>query len=105
MKILIVHVLGALLAALLSSLVPREVVVVIPGNLGCAHGCTMAAAGWPFVYLVDHEGISPVGSVSLLGVTGEDHFYPGAFGFVFFFWLGLSSLARAGCRRWRRRGR
>lgn len=102
---LFIHAAVALLAALLSSLVPREVFVVLPWDMGCDKGCMMVAAGWPMAYLVDHDGISPVGSVSLvMGLIGEDHLWPGAFFLTWLFWFLASLLGYTGYRRWRRAG-
>lgn len=103
MKHLFLHGLVALVAALLSSLVPRDVFVVLPSNMGCDKGCMMVAAGWPCAYLVDRDGTSPAGSVSLvMGLIGEDHLWPGAFFLTWLFWLVVSVLAYAGYRRGRR---
>lgn len=55
--------------------------------MGCEHGCTVAAAGWPLPYLIDYPGISVVGSASLTGaLTGEDEFRPWSFLGTAIFW-------------------
>ena len=83
MKKVIVYCLVALFATLLSSFV---------------------AAGWPLAYLVDHHGISPQGSVSLiLGFLGDDHIRKADFLLTFVFWLAISVSVRNGVKRWRTR--
>lgn len=90
-KVALVSV-SAATAALASSAVPGSVRAVYPGSMDCAQGCQFVAGGWPFPYLVDHPGISPVGSVSLLGgLLGEDIIWPGSLLATFVFWLGLCS--------------
>jgi hypothetical protein len=104
MKKSIVYCLVALLATLLSSLVPREVNAVIPGSEDCEAGCTFVAAGWPLAYLVDHHGISPRNSVSLvLGLTGEDHIRMFDFLLTFLFWLAVFVFVQSGIKRWETR--
>jgi hypothetical protein len=102
MKKVLAHVCLALVATLASSLVPREVFALIPGSEDCVQGCMFVAGGWPLAYLVDHHGISPVGSVSLLmGLTGDDHVRTTGFWLNFIFWLTVSVVAWNGLRRWR----
>ena len=104
MKKVVAYCLVALFATLLSSLVPRKVDAVIPGSMNCESGCTFVAAGWPLAYLVDHHGISPQGSVSLiLGFLGDDHIRKADFLLTFVFWLAISVSVRNGVKRWRTR--
>ena len=105
MKKILAHVFLAFVATLASSLVPREVFAVIPGSEDCVQGCTFVAAGWPFAYLVDAHGLSPGGSVSLLGgLIGADHIRHTKFLLTLMFWLTVSVLAWHGLRRWRQHG-
>jgi hypothetical protein len=56
-----------------SSQISGTVNAVYPDVMGCESGCIVTSAGWPFPYLVDYPGISPVGSVSLIdAVLGID---------------------------------
>jgi len=101
MKKTIAYCLLALLATLLSSLVPREVNAVIPGSEDCQAGCTFVAAGWPLAYLVDGHGLSPGGSVSLImGLTGDDQIRTAEFLLTFLFWLVVLVCLRSGMKRW-----
>ena len=76
-------------ATVASSLIPGRVRAVYPGSMDCQNGCDFIAAGWPFPYLVDHPGISPIGSVSLSGgVIGEDLVWFGSLAATFLFWFG-----------------
>ena len=74
--------------ALVSSAVPGRVRLAYPGSTDCRQGCDFIAGGWPFLYLVDQPGISPVGSVSLAhGLLGADIIRPRAFSETFLFWV------------------
>ncbi len=85
-RALVVLVAGVV-TALASSVVPGQVRVSYPGSEDCQQGCDFVAAGWPFRYLVDHPGISPFGSVSLIdGLMGADIIRPGAFAETILFW-------------------
>ncbi|MFC5462637.1 hypothetical protein [Massilia niabensis] len=100
MKNIFLHLFVAMMAALISSLVPREVVALIPGSEDCVQGCTFVAGGWPVAYLVDHHGISPVGSVSLImGFVGADHIRTPEFLLTFMFWLMVSVVLWNGLKR------
>ena len=88
---LLVAVLAAA-ATLASSAIPGRVRAAYPGSMDCQQGCEFVAAGWPFPYLVDHPGISPTGSVSLVnGMLGVDLIWPGPLFASFAFWLGLAA--------------
>jgi hypothetical protein len=81
---------AAVMATLASSAIPGRVRAIYPGTLDCQQGCDFVAGGWPFPYLVDHPGISPTGSVSLVnGVLGVDLVWPGSLAATFLCWLGL----------------
>lgn len=97
----------ALGTSLATSLVPGHVRVVYPGSEDCQQGCDFVAGGWPFRYLVDSPGVSPFGSVSLLG---EDIIRPGAFVETLVFWICIWAAVILATRRmhaakspWRRR--
>jgi len=77
-------------ATLASSAVSRVVSVAYPGTMDCERGCSFAAGGWPFAYVIDHPGISPTGSVSLInGFLGVDIIWPGHMLATFAFWFVL----------------
>ena len=81
---------AAAVATLASSAIPGRVRAVYPGSMDCQQGCEFVAAGWPFPYLVDHPGISPTRSVSLVnGFLGVDLIWPGAMAATFASWLVL----------------
>ena len=104
MKKIISYFFVALLATLFSSLVPREVNAVIPGSEDCEAGCTFVAAGWPMAYLVDHHGISPHGSVSLVeGFIGVDHLRKSGFLLTLLFWFVILACILNVMKRWRPR--
>jgi len=103
MKKILFHLFVAMVATLISSLVPREVVALIPGSEDCVKGCIFVAGGWPVAYLVDHHGISPHGSVSLImGVVGADHIRTPEFLLTFMFWLMVSVVLWNGLKRLQR---
>jgi hypothetical protein len=78
----------AVATALASSLVLSHVAVAYPGMVGCELGCQFLAGGWPFPYIVDHPGISPSNSISLIeALLGVDVFWPGHFLATLFFWF------------------
>jgi hypothetical protein len=103
MKKILLYLFVAMVATLLSSLVPREVVAQIPGSEDCVKGCTFVAGGWPVAYLVDHHGISPHGSVSLImGLVGADHIRTPEFLLTFMYWLIVSIVLWHGLKRLQR---
>lgn len=95
---------GGAALALASSAVPGTAWATYSEIMGCEQGCRVAAAGWPFPYLVDYPGISVVGSADLSGaLVGEDHFLLLPFGLTLGCWLAA---AFAALLLWRRaRGR
>jgi len=79
--------IAGLALALASSAYAGEARALYAEIMGCEHGCTVAAAGWPLPYLIDYPGISVVGSASLTGaLTGEDQFRPRSFLVTASFW-------------------
>lgn len=59
----------------------------------CAAGCTVAAAGWPFPYLVDYPGLSPAGSASLVeAFSGSDHVLWTSFVATWLAWAATAGL-------------
>jgi hypothetical protein len=101
--VLVIGMAGAV--SLATFAVPAKVRVSYPGSMDCQQGCEFVAAGWPFPYVVDHPGISPVGSVSLSGaLLGEDIVRPGAAVATFVFWLVVVSAATALFNRMLRNG-
>ena len=73
-RTVLLTLVAATILVLATSAISSRATVNYPDVDGCAAGCTVAAAGWPFPYLVDYPGISPAGSVSLTEAAfGSDH--------------------------------
>jgi hypothetical protein len=93
----------ATVVTLCSTIVSGRVSAVQLGNPGCENDCDYLAAGWPYPYIVDGPGVSPIGSVDLLGaVIGVDSVFPKALARTFVFWLGsllVSAWAIRICQR------
>jgi hypothetical protein len=84
---------------LASSLVPGKANAIQLGDPGCENDCEYVAAGWPLPYIVDGPGISPTGSVDLMGAFfGVDSVIPAALATDYLFWFILL-LASAGLTR------
>lgn len=106
MKVIFSCLLIALFATFTSSMVPTTVIVFVPGSLDCVQGCRFVAGGWPFAYLIDHPGISPRGSVSLIeGLLGVDLIWKREFLLSFLFWLAILIAVVYVLRQWRKRTR
>ncbi len=57
-------------------------------DAGCAGSCRVVAAGFPFPFIADYPGISPVGSVSLSeAIIGVDHFLISPFVASYMCWV------------------
>lgn len=84
------YLMIALVFTQISAQIPRK-------SIGLCHEvdiqvpCELVAAGFPFIYIVDLDGISPVGSVEtnpLFLLAGEDHFiWIGFISSVLFWWI------------------
>ena len=99
----LVVLVAAVGTALASSIVPGHVRVAYPGSEDCQQACDFVAGGWPFRYLVDHPGISPLGSVSLIdGLLGADIIRPDALAETILFWACVWTIANWLVRRSRR---
>ncbi len=74
-----------------------------PAPASCAR--PVPVLGFPFPYVSDNQGISVVGSASLLGaLTGEDFFHAGAFAADVAAYFAAAALVRLAARaRGRRR--
>ena len=91
LKILPVSGLAAA-ATLATSTIDETVIATYPGIMGCQAGCRVAAVGWPVPYLVDYPGISPVGSVDLIGaILGIDMIWPAQLAGTFLFWCAIGA--------------
>jgi hypothetical protein len=83
-------ILFAAIATLASSLIRQDVRTTYPEIFSCERSCQVAAAGWPFPYLVDYPGLSPSGSADLGGaVLGADKLWIGSLGATFISWFAL----------------
>jgi hypothetical protein len=59
----------------------------------CAGSCQVAAAGFPFPFIADYPGISPVGSVSLFdAILGYDDFLIGSFVASYMYWTAIIAI-------------
>ena len=76
-----------------SGMIPGVAHVAYPGSMGCQADCVYVAGGWPFPFLVDQPGISPVGSVSLSGgLFGEDAIGLGFLAANYVFWFAVCAV-------------
>jgi hypothetical protein len=88
-KRLLVPTLAAV-ATLASSAIPGMVSASYPDIMGCYESCQVVAGGWPFPYVVDYPGLSPVHSASLFGVVlGVDRLWAGSLAATLLFWFAL----------------
>ena len=86
--------LAGLALTLLSSAKAGESSATYSEIMGCEQKCQVAAAGWPFPYLVDYPGISVVGSADLSGAfVGEDKFRLLPFVLTLAFWTAAAMVA------------
>jgi hypothetical protein len=86
--------LAGLALTLLSSAKGGETSATYSEIMGCEQSCPVAAAGWPFPYLVDYPGISVVGSADLSGaLVGEDKFRLLPFVLTLAFWTAAAMAA------------
>jgi hypothetical protein len=68
LKTLLLAVIAAA-ATLASTAVSGRVTAIQLGNAHCENECDFLAAGWPFPFPVDGPGVSPSGSVDLVGAV------------------------------------
>ncbi|HEX8406749.1 MAG TPA: hypothetical protein VF670_19150 [Duganella sp.] len=88
----------------LSLLVPGSFTAVC-SNIGKPIYCPVLAYGFPLPFLVDNQGISPVGSVArdpLSLLVGEDDMLWSRLALAMVFWLTIVVAGWAAWRRWRR---
>lgn len=88
----------------LSLVVPGRVSAVC-GNLGTPLYCPVVAYGFPLPFIVDSQGVSPVGSVArdpLSLLIGEDDVLWPQLGLSTSFWLLVALISRLLWLRWKR---
>lgn len=92
-RVLLSTAVAALALTLASSAWRSDASVTYSDIMGCEAACTVAAAGWPFAYVVDYPGLSPAGSASVLGaLLGIDQWRPGAlFASFACWWLAVGA--------------
>ena len=79
-----------MVATLASTFIEGGVSAIQLGNPGCENECNYLAVGWPFPYIVDGPGVSPVGTVSIFGaLIGVDTLFITAMVKTFVVWLLL----------------
>ena len=82
----------AAIATIGSSAIPRHVTATYADISGCEVSCRVAAGGWPFAYVADYPGLSPVASADFLGyLVGADMLLPVPFAATVLFWSMLFS--------------
>ena len=85
-------VLATLVAIAISGTFPHSTYAVY-NEMGCDTGCAVAGAGFPFAFIMDYPGLSPVGSVSWLGLfEGLDKLNTQNLIFSALVWAGLAGV-------------
>lgn len=46
----------------------RSAMATYPDIMGCEHGCTVVATGWPFIFVSDYLGMSVVNTADIMEV-------------------------------------
>ncbi len=63
------HLIVGVLLTLLSTFVgERSAPAIYPEIMGCDTGCTVAATGWPMVFVTDYLGMSVVNTADIMEV-------------------------------------
>jgi hypothetical protein len=89
-KAIAIVIVSATLLSLASTSVRRSVQIGYPDIADCELSCRVAAIGFPFPFVADYPGISPVGSVSLTdAMLGIDRLLIGPLTASFLFWTAL----------------
>ena len=79
-----------LIVVLGTGLIPNSSWQIHPYVYGCEEGCAMAAAGYPFPFIIDSTHTSPVNSADWIGVfLGVDIFSFKDFFLSYGFWIFL----------------
>lgn len=66
---LTLSLLGGILVTLLSTFVgQRSAMATYPDIMGCERGCSVAATGWPLIFVRDYTGMSVVNDADILEV-------------------------------------
>lgn len=74
----------------------RSATATYPEIMGCEHSCTVAASGWPLVFVRDYPGMSVVNTADIMEVwLAADRFDWLPFLLNLVFWSALSLAAAA----------
>ncbi len=89
-------VLGCLLTLLSTFVGERTATATYPEIMGCESGCSVAATGWPLIFVRDYPGMSVVNTADILEVViAADRFDWLPFGVNVGAWAGVAVLALA----------
>ena len=73
-RVWVIALASAVALTLLSTAVPGSATAQYEEIMDCERGCEVAAAGYPFPFIIDYPGLSPAKRASLLGaILGIDH--------------------------------
>lgn len=90
-KVLLFAAFFSLFATIASSIVESKIIFVYPGIMGCQAGCYVVAGGWPFPFIIDYPGLSPVNSVSIVdALLGLDILSAAGLAKNLLFWVLIS---------------
>jgi hypothetical protein len=85
-----------------STLIKSRVDAQFSDILGCENSCSVAAAGWPFPFIIDYPGLSPSGVADFLGlILGMDTVRFESLIGTFLFWVA-STVGVTVCIKWLR---
>lgn len=103
-RLLLAVLIGTALTLLSTFVGMRSASATYPDIMGCEDGCTVAASGWPLVFVRDYTGMSVVNTADIMEVWfAADRFdwLPFLLNLLFWTMLSLAAIAvmaRAGSR-------
>ena len=90
-RLLQAMLIGAALTLLSTFVGGRSAIATYPDIMGCEDGCTVAASGWPLVFVRDYTGMSVVNRADILEVWfAADRFDGMPFLLDLFFWSAVA---------------
>ncbi|MEA1013588.1 hypothetical protein [Sphingosinicella sp. LY1275] len=95
-RLLLSVLIGTTLTLLSTFVGARSATATYPDIMGCEKSCTVAASGWPLVFVRDYTGMSVVDTADIMEVWfAADRFDWLPFLLNLFFWSVLSLAAIA----------